>query len=181
MGGSTWAEFEYEALMSGGGIGIEKAGANLNFSLQYVQKKLSITQEYGPGNYLTFNLYATTTVGSASKVKLSLRLNKAFSQVDGIALSTLMGSQPVDLTDTLMSNCWREFVSEEGEVAPPPSGTGGSGTLEDPFDGSGNEFSPGDLCIVRQNVTTCSETEDGIRTCTKTQLSHIESCSIFSP
>ncbi|WP_423187754.1 hypothetical protein ACO1PK_05950 [Alishewanella sp. d11] len=178
IGNSTWAEFTYERFVGGGSIGLSKGSGSIGVSLQFHQNNMAITKKYGPGNYLSFQVFALTNVATSNSLMLDLRLNKSFSKIDGVPLATLFANK-VDLTDTVMSNCWREFLKEESEpVSTPPGNGGGSGTIDDPFL-SGGSHDAGSYCVIRRSVTTCSTDRDGDTRCVKSTVSWTDFCDLF--
>lgn len=178
VGNSTWAEFTYERFVGGGSIGLSKGAASIGVSLQFHQNNMAITKNYGPGNYLSFQVFALTDVGTSNSLVLDLRLNKSFSKIDGVPLVTLF-AENVDLTDTMMSNCWRNYLKEESEPVPTsPDTGGGSGSIDDPFQGGGSH-EPGSFCIIHRSVTTCSTNIDGHTRCMKSTVSWTDLCDLF--
>lgn len=182
MHGATWAEFTHETFAGGGSISVSKG-----VDLHYIQNKLSVSKEYGPQNYLVFNIYGQGNIssggGSGEKIKLDLRLNKNFSRIDGFSVESLFPSgnvEVVDLTDGLVSNCLRELLDQNSEpTTTPPGANMGSGTFSDPYTGDDGTHNPGSYCIKRSVVTTRSTTEDGVVTETTTTFSWIGMCDTF--
>nr|WP_136251093.1 hypothetical protein [Ningiella ruwaisensis] len=155
MGSRSWRDFTHESYFTGGSIEVGKGSGGIGISLDHYKKALRVTKSFGTGNNLTFDLSVSGELDEGNdKLVFGFKLNPLISKIDGLQVSQLFREGEVsNLAGTSMSNCWNEFVQDEGtQVDPHPSdASGGSGSFADPFYGPGSSSRSG-YCIVTYRI-----------------------------
>lgn len=165
LGSSTWFDYFEDTDFSGGGIQLGKGNFGLNISLHHINHDVFTSVSFGDPDYnlLVFKVHYNGDMRVDGKRKLNLRfeLQRGSSAIDGIEISRLFTDDPdvvIDLSKIAVSNCFLDFIKNNGTPHPSTGGpTGGGG----PIGGGGS------VCTERLNAYTCSTASDGSTKCSK--------------
>jgi hypothetical protein len=140
MGLRSWSDFTSQQQITGGlSIGTSDAGININFSK--IEREYFVTQRWDNGDKLVFKVdYHGETRDIVRQrrmstvtdrfLNLSYKLMPGSSRIDGLSLNQIVRTH-VDLTDTAISVCLSNKLSELLDNITVVGGAGGDGDLID--------------------------------------------------
>ena len=164
MGSRSWTEFTHDGYQNSAQIDIAVGAIGYGFGMEYFQKALRVTKTYGAGNNLTFDLSVSGQLDDVNdKLEFGFKLHPEISKIDGLQVNQLFSEgEVVQLWDTTMSDCWNEFVEEEGQrVDPHPDDPStGTGTYRDPYRGPASTTKTTGWCVYTYKVCTSTSITD---------------------
>lgn len=181
---TSFIGIKFDRLVSGLGFQIGKDSIGGNVSFQYVENDLIAFTSEDDNNRLAFDVDVRSGVGDPSgNVRVQLRYNQSWTNIDGFQASQLFGGDETDLGNQAnASDCLRKLLRDKGEKnkrEQEPEPDGGVGSGHDPITGSDADtnFNPVMRCRYSRDLKTCSTTKDGVKTCRYSTIKWIDSCA----
>ncbi|MCL1077216.1 hypothetical protein D5R81_04215 [Parashewanella spongiae] len=181
VGDSDWNDYYEDTDFTGGGLNLSRDG--FGFNVSFVHNTVGAFAHYVVGdhnNTLDFEVSygGVVEINGSKSLRLSYKLNKGSSRIDGITVGNLFADTTQDLTPsgTAVSNCLLEYLEENSEtISSVPFGGG------DPDSGSGDGIGDGDdggnninLCTKTVKATVCNSQSGQ---CTTTIFRFVRPCN----
>ncbi|WP_028109560.1 hypothetical protein [Ferrimonas futtsuensis] len=174
LGDSSWGDYFSETSFTGGGVTILKDGVGIQVSLQHNEVGSFMSQVYGNSldNILVFEARynGELNVSGTRHLNVSYKLMQGASFIDGIQVNLLFNGNTVDLSNTLISGCLRDFIDSQAKLNEEGSGSSGGGDGSDSSSGTGaGIIGGGGVCLEVKTANSCA-TAHGETTCKETNF-----------